>query len=170
MKIARTFKSASPCDLTSMGHFSFPSFLFLSVGCARLLFLGRSPLLSLSLFPSMRFLPFAGRVATFKLGVVGELLEKSFARFGLERASERACARSELCARSLFLRCSGIPSWRVVAFYSARRFRASRRFFPFPVISRLFHFKRDLLKFPLRTTATLRYESPVISGNLISID
>lgn len=38
----------------------------------------------------MRFLPFAGRVATFKLGVVGELLEKSFARFGLERASERA--------------------------------------------------------------------------------
>lgn len=91
MKIARTFKSASPCDLTSMGHFSFPSFLFLSVGCARLLFLGRSPLLSLSLssLPCVFFL-FAGRVATFKLGVVGELLEKSFARFGLERASERA--------------------------------------------------------------------------------
>lgn len=59
MKIARTFKSASPCDLTSMGHFSFPSFLFLSVGCATPFSRPQPAALPLSLSPPFPFHAFS---------------------------------------------------------------------------------------------------------------
>ena len=64
MKIARTFKSASPCDLTSMGHFSFllPSPLFsFSVDFLRAFFFSvAAPSLLLFREPPLarEFLPF----------------------------------------------------------------------------------------------------------------
>lgn len=118
MKIARTFKSASPCDLTSMGHFSFPSFLFIRRPRAPP-FSRAQPALSLSLpFPRVSsFLRADSRhLSQESYNDGGERLEKSLPALATsERESERACLR--------FFR-RRIPSRRAVAFCSAR-FRAS---------------------------------------------